>query len=58
MSGDFGRVKTLALVKANLYWPKVQRDVARFVFTCKCMMAKTISKNASLYTSLPIPNAP
>ena len=30
LSGDFGRVKTLALVRANFYWPKIEKDVARF----------------------------
>ena len=59
LSGHFGRVKTLALVKTNFYWPKVERDVTMFVSRCTiCMMAKNRRQNAGLYTPLPIPNAP
>ena len=42
LGGHFGEAKTLALVKANFFEPKLQRDIARFVKNCVvCMMAKT-----------------
>ena len=55
----FGEAKTLALVKASFFWPKLKRDIARFVKKCVvCMMAKTHGNNAGLCTPLPIPNMP
>ena len=59
LGGHFGEAKTLALVKANLFWPKLEKDIARFVKKfVVCMMAKTHGNNAGLYTPLPIPNMP
>ena len=59
LGGHFGEAKTLALVKANFFWPKLEKDIARFVKKCVvCMMAKTHGNNAGLYTPLPIPNMP
>ena len=56
---QFSEAKTLALVKANFFWPKLDKDIARFVKKCVvCMMAKTHGNNAGLYTPLPIPNMP
>ena len=53
--GHFGRTKTLALVKANFFWPRLERDVARYIERCNVYhMAKTRSHSASLHTPLPI----
>ena len=49
LGGHFGEAKTLALVKANFFWPKK---------CVVCMMAKTHGNNARLYTPLPIQNIP
>ena len=58
LSGHFGRLKNISLVKANFYCPKVERDVAIFVSRRNvCMMEKIRNQNASLYILLPIPNA-
>ena len=55
----FGEAKTLAIVKANFFWPKLEKDIAIFVKKCVvCMMAKTHGNNAGLYTPLLIPNMP
>ena len=36
--------KTLALVKANFFWPRLKKDVAKFIERCNvCHMAKTRS---------------
>ena len=59
LGGHFGEAKTLALVKANFFWPKLEKDIARFVKKCVVwMMAKTHGNNAGLYTPLPIQNMP
>ena len=59
LGGHFGRDKTLALVQANFYWPKLKRDVDRLVKQCRvCHLAKTRSQNSGLYTPLPVPKAP
>ena len=59
LRGHFGEGKTLALVKASFFWPKLERDIAIFVKKCVvCIMAKTHGNNTGLYTPLPIPNMP
>ena len=59
LGGHFGEAKTLALVKANFFWSKLEKDITRFFKKCVvCMMAKTHGNNAGLYTPLPIPNMP
>ena len=59
LGGRLGEAKTLALVKANFFWPKLETVVARFVKRCVvCMMAKTCGNHASLYKPLPVPKAP
>ena len=59
LGGYFGEAKTLALVKGNFFWAKLEKDIARFVKKrVVCMMAKTHGNNAGLYTPLPIPNMP
>ena len=50
-----GRDKTLALIQANFYWPKLKSDVDRLVKQCHvCHLAKTRSQNSGLYTPLPV----
>ena len=59
LGGHFGEAKTLALVKANFFWSKLEKDITRFFKKCVvCMMAKNHGNNAGLYTPLPIPNMP
>ncbi|XP_050368930.1 uncharacterized protein LOC126787035 [Argentina anserina] len=55
----FGRDKTLALVNDKLYWPKLSKEVLRYVQRCRtCHVAKSRSQNTGLYTPLPEPQAP
>ena len=59
LGGHFGEAKTLALVKANFFWPKLKKDIARFVKKCVVsIMAKTHGNNVGLYTPFLIPNMP
>ena len=59
LGGHFGEAKTLAIVKTSFFWPKLERNNARFVKKCVvCMMAKAHGNNAGLYTPLLIPNMP
>ena len=59
LGGHFGEAKTLALVKTNFFWPKLETAVARFIKRCVvCMMAKSHGNNEGLYTPLPVPKAP
>ncbi|GKB53307.1 RNA-directed DNA polymerase [Tanacetum coccineum] len=58
-AGQFGRDKTLAQLREQLYWPKMERDVNRLLERCcTCHIAKTHSSNAGLYTPLSVPVAP
>ncbi|GKE18775.1 RNA-directed DNA polymerase [Tanacetum coccineum] len=59
LAGHFGRDKTLALLREQFYWPKMERDVNRLLERCRtCHIAKTHSSNAGLYTPLSVPVAP
>lgn len=55
----FLRDKTLALISEKFYWPKLQKDVVKYVQRCRtCHIAKSRSQNTGLYTPLPQPQAP
>nr|GEY35457.1 RNA-directed DNA polymerase [Tanacetum cinerariifolium] len=59
LAGHFGRDKTLAILREQFYWPKMERDVNRILERCRtCHIAKTHSSNAGLYTPLSVPVAP
>lgn len=59
LSGHFGVKKTLDLVQRYYYWPKLPRDVKRYVEKCGVYQReKGGSSNASLYQPLPVPNRP
>jgi len=59
LAGHFGIDKTLEQLSHFYFWPKMRRDVQRFVTKCKvCQLAKGHSQNTGLYTPLPIPGRP
>ena len=59
LMGHFGRDKTYAMLSTHYYWPRMYRDVSRFVTRCKsCLQAKSTSNPYGLYTPLPIPHVP
>jgi len=59
LMGHFGREKTLLMLADHFYWPKMRRDVDRFVRRCvTCNTSKSKLKPHGLYTPLPTPNTP
>jgi hypothetical protein len=59
LMGHFGREKTLLMLANNFYWPKMRRDVDRFVrryITCHRLKSKL--KPHGLYTPLHVPTTP
>jgi hypothetical protein len=57
--GHFGHEKTLLMLADHFYWPKMRRDVYRFVRHCvTCNTSKSKLKPHSLYTPLPAPTTP
>ncbi|XP_027343128.1 uncharacterized protein LOC113855696 [Abrus precatorius] len=59
LAGYFGRDKTIALIKENFYWPRLERDVIGHIQRCRiCHLAKSTSQNTGLYLPLPVPVAP
>lgn len=59
LAGHFGKGKKIALVEDKYYWPKLKRDINKYVVRCKiCQVAKGHSQNIGFYTPLPIPMEP
>jgi len=59
LAGHFSIDKTLEQLGHFYYWPKMRRDVQRYVNRCKvCQLAKGHSQNTGLYTPLPVPSRP
>ena len=59
LGGHFGRDKTLAMVVDRYYWPKMRKDVEKFVRRCPaCLFGKGTAQNTGLYIPLPEPDAP
>lgn len=58
LAGHFGKDKTLSLVEQTFYWPKLSKDVARYVERCQiCRRAKPVLKILGCirhYQSLPL----
>lgn len=59
LSGHFGISKTTDLVQRFYYWPKIARDITKYVEKCMvCMKSKGGMSTIDLYQPLPIPNRP
>ena len=58
LSGQFGVKKTIELVQRFYYWPKLVKDVTKYVEQCMvCMKAKGGMSNMDLYQLLPVPTS-
>ena len=57
--GHFGAKKTEDILAGHFFWPKMRRDVERFVARCTtCQKAKSRLNPHGLYLPLPVPSAP
>ncbi|WVZ70741.1 hypothetical protein U9M48_019384 [Paspalum notatum var. saurae] len=59
LMGHFGAKKMEAVLSAHFFWPKMRRDVERFVSRCTtCQKAKSRLNPHGLYMPLPVPSTP
>ncbi len=59
LAGHFGMDKTLEQLSHFCFWPKIRRDVQRFVAKRKVFqLTKGHNQNTGLYTPLPVPSKP
>src|SRR4051812_11145415 len=59
MEEDFGVKKTEDVLATHFFWPKMRRDVERFVARCTtCQKAKSRLNPHGLYMPLPVPSVP
>ena len=59
LMGHFGAKKTEDILAGHFFWPKMRRDVERFVARCTtCQKAKSRLNPHGLYMPLPVPSAP
>jgi hypothetical protein len=57
--GHFGVKKTKDVLTAHFFWPKMRRDVERYVSRCTtCNKAKSRLNPHGLYIPLPVPSVP
>jgi hypothetical protein len=55
----FGAKKTEDVLASHFFWPKMRRDVERFISHCiTCQKAKSRLNPHGLYISLPVPSIP
>jgi hypothetical protein len=59
LMGHFDAKKTEKVLSMHFFWPRIRRDVERFVARCTtCQKAKSQLKPHGLYMSLPVPFIP
>ena len=59
LMGHFGVKKTEDVLATHFYWPRMRRDVERFVARCTtCQKAKSRLNPHGLYMPLPVPSVP
>ena len=59
LTGHFGQKKTYEMLSDHFYWPKMRRDIIRFLERCvTCHKAKSKLNPHGLYTPLPAPKIP
>jgi transposase InsO family protein len=59
LMGHFGVKKTEDILATHFFWPKMRRDVERYVARCTaCQKAKSRLNPHGLYMPLPVPSSP
>jgi hypothetical protein len=59
LMGHFGAKKTEDVLASHFFWPKMRRDIERFVARCTtCQKAKSRLNPHGLYMPLPVPSIP
>ncbi|WVZ63685.1 LOW QUALITY PROTEIN: hypothetical protein U9M48_013298 [Paspalum notatum var. saurae] len=59
LMGHFGANKTKTVLSAYFFWPKMSRDVERFVYRCTTYQkAKSRLNPHNLHMTLPVPSTP
>ncbi|XP_024310338.1 uncharacterized protein LOC112268650, partial [Brachypodium distachyon] len=59
LMGHFGVKKTEDVLADHFFWPRMRRDVERFIARCTtCQKAKSPLNPHGLYMPLPVPNVP
>jgi len=59
LMGHFGAKKTEDILAGHFFWPKMRRDMDRFVARCTtCQKAKSRLNPHGLYMPLPVPSVP
>jgi hypothetical protein len=59
LMGHFGVKKTEDILAGHFFWPKMRRDVERYVARCTtCQKAKSRLNPHGLYMPLPVPSTP
>ncbi|WVZ78207.1 hypothetical protein U9M48_025956 [Paspalum notatum var. saurae] len=59
LMGHFGAKKTEAVLSTHFFWPKMRRDIERFVSRCTTWQkAKSRLNPHGLYIPLPVPSTP
>lgn len=49
MDGHFGQDKTISIIRKHYLWPRLSKDVKKFVQSCRvCYTTKGISQNTGL----------
>jgi hypothetical protein len=57
--GHFGAKKMEDILSGHFFWPRMRRDVKRFVARCMtCQKAKSRLNPHCLYMPLPVPSIP
>ncbi|PKU67703.1 RNA-directed DNA polymerase [Dendrobium catenatum] len=58
LAAHLGQQKTLAQLQVRFFWPRLARDVTRFVEKCSvCQQYKGTAQNTGLYMPLPTPDS-
>lgn len=57
LTAHTGKDNTIAFIIDRFYWPKIKRDITKFVEHCgMCQLANGHTQNTGLYMPLPVPS--